>query len=177
MQAEEGNVLLLDEPTNHLDLPARESLEKALSEFAGTVIFVSHDRYFISALADCVAEIEGGKLSFTAGGYEAFREVKKEQARLAEEEREAEERREFAERKKEGYRSRKERAAEAAAKARIKQIEADISSFEAEEAEIQTQLADPVTTSDYKEVEKLCRRLEEIKKMQEELYSEYEKLI
>ena len=64
LEAEEGNVLLLDEPTNHLDLPARESLERALKEFGGTLIFVSHDRYFISALADCVAEIEGGKLNF-----------------------------------------------------------------------------------------------------------------
>ena len=177
MQAEEGNVLLLDEPTNHLDLPARESLEKALSEFGGTVIFVSHDRYFISALADCVAEIDGGKLNYINGGYEAFREAKKEQARLAEEERAAAERAEFAERKKESYRSKKDRAAEAAIKARVKQIEADISLNEAEEADIQNKLADPAATADYKEVERLCRRLEELRVKQEQLYSEYEKLI
>ena len=177
MESEEGNLLLLDEPTNHLDLPARESLEKAIKQFEGTVIFVSHDRYFIAALADGIAEIEGGKLNFVQGGYEAFRAQKAELARRLEEGEAARRQAEYAERKAAGYRSKKERAAEAAAKARIKQIEAEISLGESEEAEIQQQLADPAVTADYKQVEQLCRRLEEIKTRQEELYSEYEKLI
>ncbi len=177
LQSEEGNLLLLDEPTNHLDLPARESLEQALKVFEGTLIFVSHDRYFLSALADCVAEIEGGRLNFFEDGYEGYLAQKR---RLAEEReiREAEAAKELYEAgRREGYRSKKERAAEAAAKARIKQIEADISANEREEAEIQAQLADPAVTADYKKVEELCRRLEQIKNIQENLYSEYEKLI
>ena len=177
LEAEEGNVLLLDEPTNHLDLPARESLERALREFEGTLIFVSHDRYFITALADCVAEIEGGKLTFAECGYEAFRELKKEKS--AEEERAlaAARQDEYLKRRSESYRSKKERAAEAGLKARIKKIEADIAEKEGEEAEISNLLADPSVTADYRRVEELCARLEVIKKEQEELYKEYETLI
>ena len=177
LEAEEGNVLLLDEPTNHLDLPARESLERALKEFEGTLIFVSHDRYFITALADCVAEIEGGKLTFAECGYEAFRELKKEKS--AEEERAlaAARQEEYLKRRSESYRSKKERAAEAGLKARIKKIEADIAEKEGEEAEISNLLAAPSVTADYRRVEELCARLEIIKKEQEELYKEYETLI
>ena len=177
LEAEKGNVLLLDEPTNHLDLPARESLERALREFDGTLIFVSHDRYFITALADCVAEIEGGKLTFAECGYEAFRELKKEKS--AEEERAlaAARQEEYLKRRSESYRSKKERAAEAGLKARIKKIEADIAEKEGEEAEISNLLADPSVTADYRRVEELCARLEIIKKEQEELYKEYETLI
>ena len=176
-EAEEGNVLLLDEPTNHLDLPARESLEAALKSFEGTVIFVSHDRYFISALSDCVAEIEDGKLNFVNGGYESFREAKSQQAKKLEEEREKIAQAEYSERRKESYRSKKDRAAEAAVKGRIKAIEAALSSNEAEEADIQAQLADPSVTADYRKVERLCACLDSLKEEQEKLYSEYAELI
>ncbi|MDE6868962.1 MAG: ATP-binding cassette domain-containing protein [Clostridia bacterium] len=69
LECERGNFLIMDEPTNHLDLPAREGLEKSLKEFAGTLIFVSHDRYFISALAQNVAEISDGGLKIYFCGY------------------------------------------------------------------------------------------------------------
>ena len=177
LEAEEGNVLLLDEPTNHLDLPARESLERALKEFGGTLIFVSHDRYFISALADCVAEIEGGKLNFVNGNYESFREEKRRQAKELAEMQAKEAQQAYLESRREGYRSKKERAAEAAQKARIKQIEEAISKNEEEEAALSEKLADPAVTADYREIERLCRRLDELKKEQEELYIQYDKLI
>ena len=51
MMLEKGNVLILDEPTNHLDLTSKESIERALDEFDGTVIFVSHDRYLLNKIA------------------------------------------------------------------------------------------------------------------------------
>ncbi len=66
-ECENGNTLFLDEPTNHLDLPARESLESALKAFDGTVLFVSHDRYFIRALAGKILELENGSVSFFTG--------------------------------------------------------------------------------------------------------------
>ena len=177
LEAEEGNVLLLDEPTNHLDLPARESLERALKEFEGTLIFVSHDRYFITALADCIAEIEDGVLNFAECGYEDYRSAK---ARRAAEKRAAEEeaaRRVHVAAVSESYRSKKERAAEVAARERIKRIEAEISESERREEEISALLADPAETADYRRVEQLCAELDGLKKRQEELYLEYEKLL
>ena len=67
-----GNFLLLDEPTNHLDLPTREALEDALAAFPGTLLFVSHDRYFINKVASRVAAFQDGRLSMYDGGYDDF---------------------------------------------------------------------------------------------------------
>jgi ATP-binding cassette subfamily F protein 3 len=67
-----GNFLLLDEPTNHLDLPTREALEEALAGFSGTLLFVSHDRYFINKVATRVVSFQGGKLISTQGGYDDY---------------------------------------------------------------------------------------------------------
>jgi len=66
------NFLVLDEPTNHLDLAAREVLEAALAGYPGTLLFISHDRAFIDALARRVVEVEGGRLHEHLGGYEQF---------------------------------------------------------------------------------------------------------
>jgi ATP-binding cassette subfamily F protein 3 len=67
-----SNFLLLDEPTNHLDLRAKDVLLEALQEYTGTLIFVSHDRYFIDRLATRVFEIEDGRLSPYLGNYEDY---------------------------------------------------------------------------------------------------------
>jgi ATP-binding cassette, subfamily F, member 3 len=67
-----ANFLLLDEPTNHLDLQAKDVLLEALRKFTGTVVFVSHDRYFIDKLATRVFQIEGGKLEDYPGNYEDY---------------------------------------------------------------------------------------------------------
>ncbi len=67
-----GNFLLLDEPTNHLDLPTREALEDALAGFGGTLLFVSHDRYFINKVATRVAAFCDGRLRLFVGGYDDF---------------------------------------------------------------------------------------------------------
>jgi len=66
------NFLLLDEPTNHLDLRAKDVLLEALQDFSGTVVFVSHDRYFIDKLATRIFEIEGGKFRDYSGNYEDY---------------------------------------------------------------------------------------------------------
>ncbi len=177
LECERGNVLLLDEPTNHLDLNARESLEKALKEFEGTLLFVSHDRYFLSVLAERVAEIEDGKLTVFEGGYEVYTEEKKKlkEKKLLEQERE---RLAVAEAEKQnGYRSKKERAEEARKKERVKKLEADLSELEKEEEEINSMLSDAAVLSDYKKVAELTSRLNEIKIKTDELYSEYGNLI
>ncbi|GCE12749.1 ABC-F family ATP-binding cassette domain-containing protein [Tengunoibacter tsumagoiensis] len=71
-----SNFLILDEPTNHLDLQSRQFLEEVLSEFEGTLLFVSHDRYFIDSLATKVWSIEDGVLIPYAGNYTEFRSKK-----------------------------------------------------------------------------------------------------
>jgi len=67
-----GNLLILDEPTNHLDIGAREALEAVLKEYPGSILFVSHDRYFIDALADKVWHVEQGRIREYLGGYSDF---------------------------------------------------------------------------------------------------------
>src|ERR1700731_2610361 len=67
-----ANFLLLDEPTNHLDMQAKDVLLEALRKFTGTIVFVSHDRYFIDKLATRIFEIEGGKLEDYPGNYEDY---------------------------------------------------------------------------------------------------------
>ena len=68
-------LLLLDEPTNHLDVPSKDELEKALNDYAGAVIFSSHDRFLLDRVATKVAELEDGKLKIYHGGWTAYREA------------------------------------------------------------------------------------------------------
>ena len=68
------NFLVLDEPTNHLDVRNREILEEALNSFEGTVLFVSHDRYFINKVANRVVELEDGEFTSYLGNYDFYRE-------------------------------------------------------------------------------------------------------
>ncbi|GGD89077.1 ribosomal protection-like ABC-F family protein [Paenibacillus nasutitermitis] len=68
------NLLLLDEPTNHLDVASREALEEALEEFPGTVLAISHDRYFINRLAKRVWELKQGRIAAYLGNYEDYKE-------------------------------------------------------------------------------------------------------
>ena len=67
------NLLLLDEPTNHLDIPSREWLEASLDQFSGSILFVSHDRYFIGQFATKILELHQGTLTEHPGGYEEYR--------------------------------------------------------------------------------------------------------
>src|SRR5262245_19315868 len=67
-----SNFLLLDEPTNHLDMRAKDVLLRALQDFTGTVVFVSHDRYFIDKLATRIFEVEDGKVTVFPGNYEDY---------------------------------------------------------------------------------------------------------
>ncbi len=73
---EEINLLILDEPTNHLDIPSREWIENAVAEFPGTLLFVSHDRYFIDQFADRIWELEDGKILDFKGDYSQYRAMK-----------------------------------------------------------------------------------------------------
>jgi ATP-binding cassette subfamily F protein 3 len=78
------NLVVLDEPTNHLDIPAKQMLEDALIEYDGAVLVVSHDRYFISRVANKIVEIRDGELVIYRGDYAYYREKKAEEAAAAE---------------------------------------------------------------------------------------------
>jgi ATP-binding cassette subfamily F protein 3 len=67
-----ANLLLLDEPTNHLDLQSKEVLLEALKKYQGTIVFVSHDRYFVDSLASRVVAVGGGRIDSYPGNYEDF---------------------------------------------------------------------------------------------------------
>lgn len=168
LELERGNLLILDEPTNHLDLPAREALETALINFDGTLIFVSHDRYFVSAVATAVAEISNCSINYFDGGYKEYTEFinnnKEEPIKKTPE-------------KDKGYRSKKERAEAENRKAEIKRIEEEISKAEEEEALINKQLQDPVILADYKKVLSLSEKLTGIKLQLDGLYKEYELML
>ena len=83
------NLLVLDEPTNHLDIPAKEMLENALRDYEGAALVVSHDRYFVSQVANKIVEIRDGELVVYRGDYAYYREKKAEEAAAAEAARQA----------------------------------------------------------------------------------------
>lgn len=174
-ECENGNTLLLDEPTNHLDLPARESLEAALKAFDGTVLFVSHDRYFIRALAGKILELENGGVREFVGSYDEYTAYKnglKEAQQTPAPSVPAK-----SEKKESGYRSKEKRAENARRQIRIKKIETEISALETEEAEINVSLALPEVTANFALLTGKCNRLNEIKVKLDELYAEYETLL
>jgi ATP-binding cassette, subfamily F, member 3 len=78
-----ANMLVLDEPTNHLDLPAREALEGILREYDGTLLFVSHDRYFVDGLATTIWALEDGAVSVYEGNYSRYRTLRAQAALAA----------------------------------------------------------------------------------------------
>ncbi len=171
LEAEEGNVLLLDEPTNHLDLSARESLEEALLSFEGTLLFVSHDRYFINALAKKIVELNKGELTVYSCNYDEY--VNQKQTTKKEEQPVPA----LSHLKNTSYRSKEERAQEAKRQTRQKQIEKQIALLEEEENAINLDLAKPEISADFALLTKLCNRLETIKNELDALYEEYETLL
>ncbi len=180
-ETENGNLLVLDEPTNHLDLPAREALETALKEFDGTILFVSHDRYFIESIANKVIELEKGSLNVFVGDYENYVTEKNlinaKQTELEREKKLAQAESEKQQKQKEGYLSKEEKAIKTKTRLRIKQIEDEITKLETENDTLTAEISDPTIASDYTKLSQKCKRMEEIKTALDKLYEEYETLI
>ena len=176
---EQGNFLILDEPTNHLDLAARESLESALKAFDGTLLFVSHDRYFIRALAGKIIELEDGRATEFKGTYDDFTAYKTQlkATQKALETAPSPTISQNSEHKENYYRSREERAQDAKRRTRIKKIEDEISALEQEDERLNADLATPEVTANFALLTEKCNRLDEIKRKLDELYTEYEALI
>lgn len=164
------NLLLLDEPTNHLDIPSREVLERALLEYPGAVVLVSHDRYLIDRIATKVVAVGGGAIEVHLGNYTQYRQ------RVLAREREATEaavveqtpRRE---RDKAPARLREESAA---ARRRVRDLEAEIARLEAEVAELAARLADPDLYADHKRAQATIARHRECSQRLEAFMMEWE---
>ena len=176
LQAENANFLILDEPTNHLDLAARESLESALKAFEGTLLFVSHDRYFIQNIADRILEIDDRKLNVFAGSYDDFNAAKRALAVQKEAEKTGTEHL-----KKNDtpafYRSKADRAEDARRKQRIRELETSIAQTEEQIARLNEEIARPEIAADYKLLNEKCTQLNELHTLCDNLYCEYEKIV
>jgi ATP-binding cassette subfamily F protein 3 len=174
-ECECGNFLILDEPTNHLDLAARESLETALKAFDGTVLFVSHDRYFIRAIADKILELENKQATEFKGSYEEFNAFKQSQKTAINPT--PQPKTPIPAPNVSAYRSKEDRAADAKKRLRIKQIETEITELEKEDEQINLELSTPEVSGNFNLLTEKCNRLEEVKNKLDLLYEEYETLI
>ena len=169
LMQEHGNILLLDEPTNHLDLTTKEILEQALSEFDGTILFVSHDRYLLDRLADQLFVLENGSLTAFKGKFSSYQEqirrrTEAEQAAAIEEKQ-----RKAAEAQKAGYRSKEQRSQDAKRRAEIKRLEQEMDALQVEQDTLQESLTDETVAGNYEQMQKVCSRLEEIRLRQDAL--------
>ena len=151
LSMEHNNFLLMDEPTNHLDLDAKEVLEKALADYDGTLLFVSHDRYFINELANKIVVAKDGQAKIYEGNYTYYlNEKAKEEA--AAQETAAQEAPVFkaVSENKLSYQEQKKRDSEKRKLERqVAQAEKDLEELEAKEQEIQEAMADPAIAADF----------------------------
>ena len=160
------NFLILDEPTNHLDIASREVLEEALSEFEGTILCVSHDRYFVNKLATKILYFRDNGISVLDGNYDDYASFQAESVpgQIARK----------TEKKPSGYRLRKEaESRERKRRTRIKKIEEALTAAEEERDSLNTSLSAPETASDFEKVLSLTARLEELNTQIETLESEW----
>ena len=166
-----ANLLLLDEPTNHLDIPAREMLEAALAAYDGTVVFVSHDRYFISRIANRIIELADPTVRVYDGDYAYFCEQKERMAadRAAE-----------VGRTGSGIRS-----PSAAQPTRVRQpspvkllatLEQDIAAVEEEMRRLEYAMTDPALYLDGSSARETVARYDDCRKRLDELNSQWEEL-
>lgn len=161
------NFLLLDEPTNHLDAFSREELEKTLTEYDGTMLIVSHDRYFINKLATRILELTPDGINEYIGNYDEY--IEKKNNIVVKDSKTKEK----TEKKPNEYKLKKERQSQLRkAKTRMSKCELEIEQIEEKICEIENLLS----SSDYEELIKLTAQLEESTKKRDLLYAEWENL-
>lgn len=153
------NFLILDEPTNHMDIIGKETLEKLLMDFSGTVIVVSHDRYLINRVAKRLIVFENGGVRYFDGTFDEYEEREKETAEEV-----AKEKPEKT--KKTGGERYVESKEEARRKHRVEFLEKKITALEEELSRVQAKLDDETVNTDYK---KVMAVEEEIKTIEEKL--------
>ncbi len=159
------NLLLLDEPTNHLDASSREALEDTLLDFEGTLLIISHDRYFINKLADRILVLSKGGMTEYLGNYDYYLEKLTEPSVATETQAVKKEKplNDWQLRKQQQSEERKR-------KTKITRTEQDIERLEGEVDELQTELAKEEVQSDYEQLMQLTQTLEEKQRELESLY-------
>ena len=166
-----SNLLLLDEPTNHLDAASREELENTLLDYSGTLLIISHDRYFINKLATRVLVLQQDGVKEYLGNYDYYLERVKnapaEAAQTAEKQ----------EKPQNDYFLKKQQASEERRRqTKLKKAEEEIERLDGEIAELQELLATEEVAADYERLLELSAKLEDLQKEQEEQYAIWEEL-
>ncbi|MEK4067576.1 ABC transporter ATP-binding protein [Peribacillus sp. FSL R5-0717] len=177
MMMQKGNFLILDEPTNHLDLDSKLVLENALIDYPGTILFVSHDRYFINRIATKVIELSKDGNEEFLGDYDYYLEKKQEQAEIQALEQQDQAKSLDAVAEKTNYKIDKEaKKAERQRKRRIEEIEAAMELLETEINEYNDLLCDPNVFQDHEKVMEVQTKLDHAQESLDLLLEEWAEL-
>jgi ATP-binding cassette subfamily F protein 3 len=171
--SQKANMLILDEPTNHLDIESREVLEASLADFPGTMLVVSHDRYFLRRIVNRIFIMSPSGITQFTGSYAEYQEhLEKIRSQLEEEKiKQAEKRKE----KKPPVRPDEIRRQEARRKQQIAELENAIIALEEEKSLLEEQMADGETYQDGDTARQAVSRYEKVQQKLHELYMEWEK--
>ena len=178
MMQEHGNVLILDEPTNHLDLSSKEAIETAMEEYTGTIIFVSHDRYLLSKIADRLIELTNNSYRIHEYGFEKYLDVLREEQAAEKKAADAEKFAKAAEAAKEkqikSYRSKQQRSADAARKNEMRRLENEIDEFQKQIDILTEEISHEEVYTDYELMNSKCAEIDRLKQL---IDDDFEKLI
>ncbi|WP_419959922.1 ABC-F family ATP-binding cassette domain-containing protein [Psychrobacillus sp. BM2] len=166
-----ANTLVLDEPTNHLDLDSKEVLENALLDFPGTIIFVSHDRYFINRIATKVIELASDDATLFLGDYDYYLEKKEEMEEDALENAVVENT--VVTKVNTSTIDKEAKKKERQLRRQLEELESQIPTVDAEIATIEEKLCDPEIFQDHEAVQQLQVELDQLKEKQDDLSNEW----
>lgn len=178
LSLEKDNFLLMDEPTNHLDIEAKEVLEQALNTYDGTLLFVSHDRYFINELANKIISVRDGHAKIYNGNYSYYLDEKAKQAAAVQEAEAEQTESTTSANQNKGKLSYQEQKARDSQKRKLEravsEAEARIEKLEAEEQEIQTEMANPDIAASFEKLGPLQEKLSAVQEQLEQANNDWE---
>ncbi|TCZ76392.1 ATP-binding cassette domain-containing protein [Paenibacillus albiflavus] len=184
LMLQKANVLILDEPTNHLDLYSKEVLESALMDYEGTLLFISHDRYFLNKMAEHIMEMTPDGITDYLGNYDDYLEKKAELADIEAQKQQELERKQSnqtitpADEKRVDFETNKQnKREERNRQRRLEAIEAQIAQLESEVSELETELTNPEIFNNYQIVAEKTTLIESKKAELEQYYAEWETLM
>ena len=166
-----ANTLVLDEPTNHLDLDSKEVLENALLDFPGTIIFVSHDRYFINRIATKVIELASEDATLFLGDYDYYLEKKEEMEELALENAVVDNT--VVSKVNTSTIDKEAKKKERQLRRQLEELESQIPTVDAKIATIEEKLCEPEIFQDHEAVQQLQSELDQLKEKQDDLSNEW----